>query len=238
MPPHPLDQDTALLRGRGFLRFERTVPDGGRGWHRCADLVQGPDPLDGTHPLDAWTARVERWLHGTGGRAPHPSVAPTYLMGWYLDAVARTGSTWLELCGRLPGLGPADLALHETPGGWPDAVAVTGRAFRCASGDPDADHPDAVLSHDLRADLRAGVEAHARVFHAAFRPSVKTGSRQRWGMVEDVLEASTWAARDLARARPNPLPGVRRSCCFAYRVDPALLCGRCPRRVRQVGPGR
>ncbi len=232
MPPHPLDQDAAVLRGRGFLRWERSVPDGERGWHRCEDLLDGPAPLD------AWSARVGRWLRRTGSAEPHPSVAPTYLMGWYLDAVARAGATWLELCGRLPSLAPADLAVHETPDGWPDAVAVTGAAFRCATDDPDAAHPDAAVSHDLRADLRAGVEAHARVFHAAFRPAVKTGTRQRWGMVEDVLESTTWAARDLARTRPNPLPGVRRSCCFAYRVDAALLCGRCPRRVRHAGPAR
>lgn len=226
MPSHPLDQDEALLRGRGFLRLVRQIPVGERGWHRCTDLLDGPGPLD------AWTARVARWLRSTEGREPHPSVAPTYLMGWYLDAVARTGATWLELCDRLPGLGPDDLALHETPGGWPDAVAVTGSSFRCPPEDPDAGHPDAdvVPASALRPALREAVEAHARVFHTAFRPAVKTGSGQRWGMVEDVLEASTWAARDLAGARPNPAPGVRRSCCFAYRVDPALLCERCPRR--------
>ncbi len=72
---------------------------------------------------------------------------------------------------------------------------------------------------------------HAAAFHEVFRPAVKTGSRQRWGMVDDVLEASLWAARQLAGRPPGRL-GLRRSCCFAYQVDPSLLCERCPRRAR------
>jgi hypothetical protein len=224
-PPHPLDADVRALRGLGFLRLERVPPPGEGGWLACADLVDGPDALD------AWTRRVADGLRRTHRREPPPSVAPTYLMGWYLDAVARAGATWVLVRGRLPDLHPSVLALHETAGGWPDAVAPQGTGFSCLPGDPAADHPAATVLPDpraLHAALGDAVRAHAAAFHAAFHPPVKTGSRQRWGMVEDVLEASVWAARQLAGLPPGPL-GTRRSCCFAYRVDPALLCTRCPR---------
>jgi len=228
---HPLDQDAAALRGVGFLRLERVPPAGESGWLACADLV---DPSGGTAALDAWTARITRWLRGAYRTEPHPSVAPTYLMGWYLDAVARAGATWVVLRGRLPDLDPAVLALHETPGGWPDAAAVGAVRFRCLPDDLDAGSPGATVVPDraaLLAALAAAVREHAAAFHEAFRPPVRTGSRQRWGMVDDVLEASLEAARQLAGRPPGAL-GLRRSCCFAYRVDPALLCERCPRRAR------
>jgi hypothetical protein len=225
VPSHPLDADVAALRGAGFLRLERAPA--GPGWLRCADLVAGPDALD------AWTGRVAGWLRRTHGAEPHPSVAPTYLMGWYLDALARTGATWVVRRGRLPDLDPDDLALHETPGGWPDAVAVGGSRFRCLPDDPMAAHPDAVVvadTDDLLAALDARVREHAAAFHHAFRPPVAIGSRQRWGMVDDVLEACLWSARRDAGVPAGRL-GTRRSCCFAYRVDPVLLCHRCPRRT-------
>lgn len=231
MPAHPLDADVAALGAAGFLRLVRTPA--GPGWHACVDL------LDVEGALLAWTVRVTGWLRRTYGGEPHPSVAPTYLMGWYLDAVARAGATWLVRRHRVPDLGPAHLALHETPGGWPDAVAVSSTRFRCLPDDPASDHPDALALADDAALLAAyeeQVRAHAAAFHHAFRPAVPTGSRQRWGMVDDVLEACLWTARRDAGVAAGRL-GTRRSCCFAYRVDPALLCDRCPRRA-EGGPGR
>lgn len=224
-PPHPLDADVAALGTAGFLRLERHAR--GPGWSRCVDLVSGPDPLD------AWTARTAAWLRRVHGTEPHPSVAPTYVMGWYLDAVARVGATWVVRRRRLPDLGPDGLALHETRGGWPDAVAVSSARFRCLPDDPAAGHRDALPVPDgdaLVAAYEEQVRAHAAAFHRAFRPAVATGSRQRWGMVDDVLEACLWVARSDAGLPAGRL-GTRRSCCFAYRLDAALLCSRCPRRA-------
>lgn len=229
MSPHPLDDDVRALRGVGFLQLERVPSAGESGWLACADLVEGPQALD------AWTRRVAACLRRAHRRDPAPSVAPTYLMGWYLDAVARAGATWVLVRDRLPDLDPSVLTLRESPGGWPDAVAVAAWRFRCLPEDPAADHPGAVVVPDraaLLAALDVEVREHAAAFHQAFDPPVKTGGRQRWGMVDDVLEACLWEARQLAGAPPGPL-GMRRSCCFAYRVDPALLCDRCPRRLRR-----
>lgn len=248
---HPLDDDVArlvaLVRHGLYLPVLRAGSVGdlpppagaGHGWHGCADLLSAPGGLDGWR--EAATEQLARAHH----RPPPPEVPATYVMGWYLDAVARVGATWFGLTRRVPELAPAALALHLADGGWPDGAALLRPGFRCLPGDPEAGHPDAeVLSGEpaMVEVLRADVDTHAAAFHDAYHPEVKIGSRQRWGMVDDVLEAAAWAAGSL---RADPAGGdadavalvgtnpsrVRRSCCFAYRLDEALLCTRCPRRT-------
>ncbi len=240
-PAHPLDVDAVRICASGtYLPVTRTDRPLGLPWRSCTDLLTVPGALD------AWNGRIRARLDGTHGRPPHASVAPTYAMGWYLDAVARTGATWFGLCERVPDLSPPALALHENPGGWPDAIALTANRFWCLPHDDEASHPDALVLPDRRAlglQLVTAVRAHAVLFHAAFTPAVRIGSRQRWGMVDDVLEAALWAAGGLrndpaaGQADATALVGanptrMRRSCCFAYRLDEALLCTRCPRRLR------
>jgi hypothetical protein len=228
----------------GSLGDLPATPGAGRGWHGCADLLSVPGALDG------WLAAVTAQLARTHHRPPPPEVPATYLMGWYLDVVARVGATWFGLVRRVPAIGPEALAVHLCEGGWPDGAALLSPAFRCLPHDPAAAHPDAEVVPDERAlaqVLRADVTGHAGAFHTAYRPDVKIGSRQRWGMVDDMLEAAAWATSRLrsdagsdgtddgtdadaeALVGPNPTR-LRRTCCFAYRLDEALLCTRCPRR--------
>lgn len=246
--PHPLDDDVARLAAlvpRGLylpvVRGWSTGPQPsapGTGWHACADLLADPEALPG------WQDAVARQLERAHGRPAPTQVPPTYVMGWYLDAVARVGATWLGAATRVPGVGVGDLALHLSAGGWPDGAALLRTRFRCLPDDPAAGHPDAEVLPDrpaLTEALRADLDRHARAFHNAFAPDVAIGSRQRFGMVDDVLEAAAWAAGELtgdpgagradaeALCGPNPTR-VRRTCCFAYLLDPALLCLRCPRR--------
>ncbi len=247
--PHPLDADIALMArmvARGlYLPVVRVGsgaglprPEGaGRGWHHCVDLLQD------RRRLDDWLDAVAADLARTHRRPPPAQVPATYVMGWYLDAVARVGATWSGLVRRVPDLSPQSLSLHLSRGGWPDGVALSGTRFACLPDDPAVTHPDAQVVDDLpalAATLRERVTGHAESFHAAFRPGVKIGSRQRWGMVDDVLEAAAWAAGTL---RGDPGAGVvdaealvganpsrrRRTCCFAYRLDDSLVCSRCPR---------
>ena len=111
---------------------------------------------------------------------------------------------------------------------WPTASRI-GPRFRCAADHPAAAHPDAVgcAGAELRPAVISAVREHAAVFFDAFEPGVRTSSRQRWGMVDDYL--------DVALAGSAPEAGDRRrSCCFAFRLDEALLCSRCPRRLPPI----
>ncbi len=205
------------------------------GWHRCADLLTD---------LPGWQSRIGENLRGLH-EVVHPSVPATYLMGFYLDAVCRIGALWFGLCGRVPDLSPESLWLRISSGGWPEAGAVSAGPVAVLPGDALAGRPEGVRvlpgRTELLAEYHRQVSSHATRFHDAFRPEVRIGSRQRLGMLDDVIESCLWSVGDLvgdpftAAEQAEALVGanprrIRRSCCFAYRLDPALLCHRCPRR--------
>jgi hypothetical protein len=76
-------------------------------------------------------------------------------------------------------------------------VALLGSRFACLPKDPDAGHPGADVvpgERALAAVLRERVAAHAAAFHAVFHPAVKISSRQRWGMLTDVLDTALWTS--------------------------------------------
>lgn len=246
---HPLDDDaTAIRAAGGWLNVfgpgevEVLTTGSAPAWHRADDLIAD---------LSGWQRTIEADLRRRyPGSPPHPSVAPTYLMGFYLDAVARTGALWLGLRARVPELSVAGLWLELAPGGWPNSTGVAAHPFACLPDDPAATHPQARVVADrptLLGEYRRAVARCVEPFQAAFAPGVKIGSRQRRGMLADVVETAVWQAGDLrgtpsarlvaaeeAEALVGPNPSRRRSCCFAYRLEPALLCTRCPRRARPM----
>lgn len=234
---------------RPLVRVRLGMPRGpAAGWVRCADVLDDP-----AH-LPAWLGRVTAMVtaHEGGGYVP-PAVTPaSYLMGWYLDVVASAGASAFAVARRVPELGPAALALHEHPAGYPDGVALLSSRFACLPDDRDAGHPDAEVVADeaaLAGVLRDRVAEHARAFHAVYRPEAKISSLQRWGMLTDVLDAAlgvddaalvlddvhppytapTGAYR-LTDHRGRAWWGSRRqSCCFFFRVPSGHECFACPR---------
>ncbi|GAA2029014.1 hypothetical protein WDZ16_15175 [Pseudokineococcus marinus] len=211
---------------------------------RVLDRV--PAPASGWTTLAAALApgAVERWVATTdaglaawrGGRPAPRQVAPTYVLGWVLDALAQAGGTPYGLLRRAPALDLGRLAVRRArPLGQPDAVALVGAGARCLPGDPAAlragDRPADDEDH-LAALLGADLVACARRVEALWAPRVRVGSLQRWGPLADALDAvlaSAGAARgDVpaglrdaarvlalapeplrrpARARPDATPG-------------------------------
>ncbi len=246
---HPLSQDSARIRATGgwFAVYgpDETLPGDPERWVSTARLLG---------ELPHWLARVSAWLDANNAGPVHESVAPTYLTGWYLDAVARAGALWLELAGRVPDLAPPSLLLSVDV--WPDGATLRGDSFYCLSGDPAAASPGARpvgTRDDLVARYVEGVHAQAHAFFDAFDPGIKVGSRQSWGMVDDLLEAALLSAAELKGDRwqglddgrlatrdgfdPDHHGPTRRSCCFAFRISEGLTCTRCPRRMVRRGPG-
>lgn len=214
---HPLDDAAARLRRGGdwMSLYGPGDPVDGPGWRPGTDQLQ---------ELQVWLDQVRGWLESTAGGPVHESVAPTYLTGWYLDALARTGGRWLREAGIVPDLSAGALWLQRQV--WPTAARVGRCRFRCAPDHPAAGHPDAQVCEPaaLHAAMLRAVHTHAGLFFDSFEPGVPTSSRQQWGMLDDCLDAAL-------RNSPPPASARRRSCCFAFRVDPALLCRRCPRRA-------
>lgn len=188
----PVAELAARLDGvAAWLSVRRGFPSG-PGWARCSDVLADPGALP------RWLGGVARAVQAQNGGWVPPLVTPaSYLMGWYLDVPAYTGGLAFGVARRVPDLDQGSLAVHLAPGGWPDGVALLGDRFACLPDDPDADHPAADVVRDERAlaqVLRDRVAAHARAFHSVYRPPVKIGSRQRWGMLTDVLDTALWTS--------------------------------------------
>lgn len=192
VPGDPVADLAAQLDGVApWLSVRRGLPDGG-GWARCSDVLADPGALT------RWLEHVRREVRrSNAGWTPPPVTPASYLMGWYLDVPAYTGGLAFGVARRVPRLDPGSLAVHRHPGGWPDGVALLGSRFACLPDDPDAGHPAADVvadEHALAALLRDQVAAHATAFHQVYRPEVKIGSRQRWGMLTDVLDTALWTS--------------------------------------------
>ena len=73
----------------------------------------------------------------------------------------------------------------------------------------------------------------------AYAPDVRMGSRQRWGVVEDMWDTAVRLARGAAGESVGAEP-TRVSCCFIYAIPGMRECAACPRSGRgHVGvPGR
>ncbi|MEJ5944260.1 (2Fe-2S)-binding protein [Pseudokineococcus basanitobsidens] len=219
--------------------------------------------------VDRWVAVAQAGLGrlrttGPGGHPGPvpPQVAPTYVLGWVLDALAWAGGVPYGLVRRVPPLGLQRVGVHRAaPLGQVDAVVLLAPA---GTGPTDDREHDGRGDDASAAALGAGLAAAGRAVEAAWRPPVRVGSRQRWGLladaVDDVLAATGAARGDAAagvadadavlRGAPEPLRGrtratadpgrgvaawtrERRSCCFAYAVDRALVCSTCPRLRRR-----
>jgi hypothetical protein len=63
---------------------------------------------------------------------------------------------------------------------------------------------------------------------AGFAPEVRMGSRQRWGVVDDMWATATRLAAGAAGAPTGP-EARRVSCCFIYALPGMRECAACPR---------
>lgn len=249
MPSAPLHDTLAGVPPRPGIVVRAGLPagaaagavPGGPGWTTCADLYDGD-------VLDALVRRVRTGVQALVPAADRervpPAVAPSYLFGWYVWAVACAAAVPWVAARRVPRLHPASVALHLTGTGWPDAVAVLAPGFTCLPDDPEAGHRDARPAADgpaLRAALLAEVGAHVEAFTAAWGRRGGRGPHSLRALATDALVAAVLTAAPGARGLVEAealLPGgpvpprLRLSCCLAYAVPGAATCVTCPRLAR------
>lgn len=200
MSAGPLARTLAALPAVEELRVVAGLPADDTGWLPATDL-------HGTPRLDGLLGRVHEHVVALvpAGRRPDvpATVAPAYLLEWYLWAVCSAAALPFVHARRVPSLAPDAVALQLADEGWPDAVALLSPTFACLPGDPDADHPDARVVAGvaaLRAALRGEVTTHADAF---LRGWGRRGRRGRHALRAAVTDALVDAVQCAAPGGPG-----------------------------------
>ncbi|RKS80523.1 FhuF-like iron-sulfur protein [Motilibacter peucedani] len=199
---------------QAFLHCGEPVGDG---WTLLAEL-------DGAR-LDALVRGAQERLDAYFGAAVDATVAPSYVLGWYLRGVAMAAGAMFATIHRVPRLGPADLAVQWAPGGWPTGLCLLSGCFACLPDDPYARHPDAEVvagAAALRSRLDDELAAHTRWFAAVWARRGRRGARAVSCFAADALGDAL--AGESHAERPRSV------CCFAYKTPGGADCSGCPRR--------
>ncbi|HET8594662.1 MAG TPA: (2Fe-2S)-binding protein [Intrasporangium sp.] len=171
----------------------------------CADVVSSAagDPLAG------WRHALEQQQ----GSAELPHVAAAFVLQWWCESVATPIAYAAELASVVLAESGAGLGFELAPGLYPVRFVV----------DPASVSVEEVEREDERRGRgRAAYLGLVSDVARHFAPEVKAGSRQRWGLVEDVWRTA------VARAQGRPAPR-RVSCCFIYALPGMHACSVCPR---------
>lgn len=185
----------------------------------CAEVVDAQE--SGEDPTRAWRAAVTANQGALYGASAPPQVGAAFVMQWYLGVVANPVA-WAAVLGPyVLDAAPEMLRFDLTADAWyPCAVSVSPeRAVRV---------DDAGRRLEL---AHAGYLDHATRFVQGYRPGVKTGSRQRQGMIRDAWMMAVESATEAFGTEPVE-PSTRQSCCFIYALPGATACARCPRNAK------
>ncbi|MEO7754142.1 MAG: (2Fe-2S)-binding protein [Terracoccus sp.] len=186
----------------------------------CSTLVERA----ATDPLAPWRAHLHAQQEAQSGGRVRRHVPAAFVLQWWCEVVA-TPITYAAELGPWSLLPEADgLGFELEPYGHPGRVVV----------DPARTVLDVDDDGDRRARRgRAAYEEIVGDVVRSFAPEVRMGSRQRWGVVEDVWVGTQRRAREAAGVAVGP-ERRRISCCFIYALPGAHECTACPRGARRT----
>ncbi len=186
----------------------------------CASVVDRA----GADPLAPWRARLHARQEAESGDPVRPHVPAAFVLQWWCEVVATPIAYAAEL-GPWSLLPEADgLGFELEPYGHPGRVVV----------DPARTVLDVDDDGDRRARRgRAAYEEIVGDVVRSFAPGVRMGSRQRWGVVEDIWVGTRRRAREAAGIAVGP-EHRRISCCFVYALPGVHECAACPRGARRT----
>ena len=186
----------------------------------CAEIVDAA----ASDPLAAWRSRLRIQQQAQSGSPVRPHVAAAFVLQWWCEVVATPIAYAAELgpWSLLPDA--AGLGFELEPYGHPGLLVVD-PARTVLEEEPD----EARRARRGRAAYEEVVGDVVR----SFAPEVRMGSRQRWGVVEDVWVGTHRRARAAAGTAVGPEPR-RTSCCFVYLLPGAHECAACPRGARRT----
>jgi hypothetical protein len=227
-PVHHAAALRLLSRIDRALPFTTVVTQGSDSTVWFGDVVSrarsGGDPLAPWR--EALRAQQER-LHGV----PVPAHVPAaFVLQWWCE-VAATPLAYAVRLGEgvvVPDAG--GLGFELAPGLYPHRIVIdpdrlTLETPAVEDGDPTGVDAGAERALELARTAYLGlVEDVVRTF----APEVVMGSRQRWGVVDDMWRTAVRLADGAAGVAVGPAP-QRVSCCFIYVLPGMRECASCPR---------
>jgi hypothetical protein len=217
-----------LARIDRALPFTSVVTQGSDATVWCADVVSraraGGDPLRPWR--DALQAQQER-IHGV---SVPPHVPAAFVLQWWCEVAATPLAYAVRLGEGVVVPDPGGLGFELAPGLHPHRIVIDPDHLRLEA--PAAVEGDAA-ARSAEADEALGLARTAYLGLVEdvvrdFAPDVVMGSRQRWGVVEDVWQTAVRLADGAAGVPVGPAPR-RVSCCFIYVLPGMRECASCPR---------
>lgn len=178
-----------------------------------------PPPLPEPPPRGA---RQER--PGPAGPVPVPPHLPAaFVLQWWCEVVATPIAHAAALGPWVLVPEPRALGFELAPGLYPTRIVVL------------PEHTGLEVEPDpprrwQRA--RAAYDAIVEPVVRGFAPEVRMGSRQRWGVVDDMWQTAARRAAGAAGESVGPEP-MRTSCCFIFVLPGLHECSSCPRHGRR-----
>ena len=176
----------------------------------------------GADPLEPWRSALRAQMGQRHDALVPAHVPAAFVLQWACEvaavpiAYAATLGPWL----LVPSAG--GLGFELAPGLNPDRVVV----------DPAATSLE--VDEDPARRVERGHAAYLGLVSevvTAYAPDVRMGSRQRWGVVDDMWVTALRLARGAAGESVGP-ERTRVSCCFIYALPGMRECAACPRSGR------
>lgn len=186
----------------------------------CADVVA--HVRAGSDPLAPWRSALLAQLEQRHGVRVREHVPAAFVLQWWCEVVATP------------------IAYAAALGPWVLFPSGSGLGFELAAGL----NPHRVVVDPAGVELTVEAEPGRRLERGhtaylglvsevvtAYAPTVRIGSRQRWGVVTDMWDTAVRLAQGAAGESVGPEP-TRVSCCFIYALPGMRECASCPRSGR------
>ena len=235
----PVPHDAAL---RVLGRIDRALPF-------TTIVTQGSDATvwvgevasrarSGGDPLEPWRATLKAQQERLHGVPVPPHVPAAFVLQWWCEVAATPLAYAVRLGEGVVVPDPGGLGFELAPGLHPHRIVVDPDRLSLESPVPPGG-PDSATPGGRESAARAGAEPSLELARTAylrlvedvvrdFAPDVVMGSRQRWGVVDDVWQTAVRLADGAAGVAVGPAP-QRVSCCFIYALPGMRECASCPR---------
>jgi hypothetical protein len=227
--PVPHAEALALLaRIDRALPFTSVVTQGSDATVWCADVLARARA--GTDPLRPWRDALQAQQERMHGVSVPPHVPAAFVLQWWCEVAATPLAYAVRLGEGVVVPDPGGLGFELAPGLHPHRIVVDpDRLTRLSQPTDDAGAVASGAGADSALELaRTAYLGLVTDVVRDFAPDVVMGSRQRWGVVDDVWQTAVRLADGAAGVSVRPAPR-RVSCCFIYVLPGMRECASCPR---------